>query len=223
MARGQLTRREFLIIGGTVAAGALATGGVAAVPAAALAPRGADTPRMAFKLSLRGRRGSIAGKNCTTPICCSRRPPRPTPTARIRATTRASCRSSSATTSSTACSPAATARSPICASCGGPALVGDCNRNRAVSIDELVLRREHRARPEAGQRVQAVRPCPGRPGQCKRADTRRPQRAHRDVTSGSLTLAAAQYWRTSLSSVCGSAGFWTKAAAPSRSAAPRPS
>ena len=58
MAHGQLTRREFLLIGGTVTAGTLAVGPAAAVTA----PQGAGGPQTVYRLSLRGRRGSKGAK-----------------------------------------------------------------------------------------------------------------------------------------------------------------
>src|SRR5512143_3171525 len=54
----ELTRREFLIIGGAVAAGTLVGSRTEALPS----PQGAAGPIVIYRLSLRGRRGSKAGK-----------------------------------------------------------------------------------------------------------------------------------------------------------------
>jgi hypothetical protein len=137
MSRGQLSRREFLIIGGTVAAGALVGGGAAAVPAAALAPRGAGTPRMIFKLSLRGRRGSIAGKLHNANLLFA--------TSAAADANRAhpgdNSRIVQIVVSEDEFDRLFTSRGSEIADLRqlrGPVQVGDCNRDGRVAIDELV-------------------------------------------------------------------------------------
>jgi hypothetical protein len=132
MADGQLTRREFLVVGGTIAVGALAG------PAAALAPRQeADGPQVIYRLSLRGRRGSRGAKIWN---------------ANLRFATMAAADQNRA-------HPGDHSRIvPIVVSAdeydrlfisrdsdvadlrtlGGPVLVGDCNRDGQVVINELV-------------------------------------------------------------------------------------
>lgn len=58
MGSAELTRRAFLLIGGTITASALTAG-----PVAALTPRqGTAGPMLVYRLSLRGRRGSKGAK-----------------------------------------------------------------------------------------------------------------------------------------------------------------
>lgn len=136
MARGQLTRREFLVIGGTVAAGAMA-GGAAVTTAAVAAPRGAGTARMAFKLSLRGRRGSNAGKLhnanmvfATSAVADANRA-HPGDNSRIVQIVVSEDEFDRLFTSRS--SEIADLRALL-----GPVRVGDCNGDGQVSIDELV-------------------------------------------------------------------------------------
>src|SRR5262245_19724969 len=133
MARGQLTRRQFLVIGGTVAAGALAGGRVAAV-----APQGAPPgPQAAFKLSLRGRRGSNAGKIYNANMVFA--------TAAVADANRAHPGDNSLivqiVVSADEFDRLFTSRNSQIADLRvvrGPVLVGDCDRIKRVSIDELV-------------------------------------------------------------------------------------
>lgn len=134
MARGELSRREFLMIGGTVAAGALAGGGTAA---ALSAPQGAVGPQVIFRLSLRGRRGSNAGKIWNA---CMR-----FATAEAAGAHRAhpgdNSRIVSIVVSADEYDRLFTSRNSDVADLrqlGGPVQVGDCDRDGRVSIAELI-------------------------------------------------------------------------------------
>jgi hypothetical protein len=130
---GHLTRREFLIIGGTVAAGTLAAG-----PSAGLAvPQGIPEPKLIFRLSLRGRRGSIAAKlhnanfRFATMEAADQNRAHPGDKSRIV----------QIVVSDDEFDRLFTSRNSLIADLRelrGPAGVGDCNRNGAVAIDELV-------------------------------------------------------------------------------------
>jgi hypothetical protein len=135
MPRTRLTRREFLIIGGTLAAGSVVGGSRAE---ARPAPHGADAPpRIIYRLSLRRRRGSKAAKihnanfRFATMEAADQNRAHPGDNSRIvplvvsddefdrlfasRNTTVADLRL-----------------------IGGPAAVGDCDRNGTVVIAELI-------------------------------------------------------------------------------------
>jgi hypothetical protein len=129
----QLSRREFLVIGGTLAAGALA-----GRPAAALsAPQGLAEPRVIYRLSLRGRRGSKGAKiynanlRFATESAADAHRYHPGDHSRIVALV----------VSDDEFDRLFTSRNTDVADLrqlGGPVSVGDCNRNGRVSIDELV-------------------------------------------------------------------------------------
>lgn len=134
MARGQLTRREFLIIGGTVAAGTLAAGPAKAMKASQVVL----TPQTAFKLSLRGRRGSNAAKNHNANMVFA--------TAAAAEANRAHAGDTSRVVqivvSADEFDRLFTSRNSLTADLRklrGPVHVGDCNKNGKVSVDELVL------------------------------------------------------------------------------------
>jgi hypothetical protein len=134
MARGQLTRRQFLIIGGTVAAGTLAAGPAKAVKAS----QSGLAPQTAFKLSLRGRRGSKAGKNHNANMLFA--------TAAAADANRAHPGDNSQVVqiivSADEFDRLFTSRNSLVADLRklrGPVHVGDCDKNGKVSIDELVL------------------------------------------------------------------------------------
>ena len=134
MARGQLSRREFLIIGGTVAAGALAVGGAGAALAA---PQGAPPPVLIYRLSVRGRRGSQAAKKhnanflFATEAAADANRAHPGDNSKIV----------SVVVSADEYDRLFNSREALVADLRklrGPALVGDCNKDGRVSIDELI-------------------------------------------------------------------------------------
>jgi hypothetical protein len=133
MAGGRLTRREFLIIGGTVAAGTLAAGPTAGLSA----PQGVAAPRLAFLLSLRGRKGSKAAKIHNANFRFA------TMDAADQHRAHAGDRSRivSIDVSDDEYDRLFTSRNSLVAdlrALGGPVRVGDCNRNGMVGIEELV-------------------------------------------------------------------------------------
>lgn len=133
MADGQLTRREFLIIGGTVAAGTLAAGPTAGLSA----PQGLAAPRTIFLLSLRGRRGSQAAKlhNANFRFASMEAADQ------NRAHVGDRSRIVSILASDDEYDRLFTSRNSLIAdlrALGGPVRLGDCNRNGLVAIDELV-------------------------------------------------------------------------------------
>ena len=128
-----LTRREFLIIGGTFAAGTLA--GRRATAQAS--PQGVSGARVIYRLSLRGRRGSKAGKlhnanlRFATESAADANRCHPGDNSRIVGIL----------VSEDEYNRLFSSRNSLVAdlrSLGGPVLVGDCNRNGQVAIDELV-------------------------------------------------------------------------------------
>jgi hypothetical protein len=134
MTHGQLTRREFLLISGTVAASTLA-----AKPAAALvSAQGASAgPQTAYRLSLRGRRGSKGAKiwnanlRFATMEAANQNRAHPGDNSRIVALVVSADEFDRLFTSRN--SDVADLRSV-----GAPVLVGDCDRNGRVVINELV-------------------------------------------------------------------------------------
>jgi hypothetical protein len=133
MPRRQLTRREFLIIGGALAAGTLVGSRAAAQPS----PRTAAGARVVYRLSLRGRRGSKAGKlhnanlRFATEAAADANRAHPGDNSRIVGTV----------VSEDEFDRLFSSRNSLVAdlrSLGGPVLVGDCNRNGQVAIDELI-------------------------------------------------------------------------------------
>lgn len=133
MRQGQLTRREFLIIGGTLAAGMVAGDRVPAQPS----PRGLTGARVIYRLSLRGRRGSKAAKiynanlRFATENAADANRSHPGDNSRIVRLIVSADEFDRLFSSRN--SEVADLRS-----LGGPVLVGDCNRNGTVSIDELI-------------------------------------------------------------------------------------
>jgi hypothetical protein len=133
MPKRQLTRREFLIIGGAVAAGGLAGSRATALPA----PQGLNGPVVIYRLSVRGRRGSKAAKLHNANLLFA--------TAEAADANRAHSGDRSRVVSLVV-NPDEfdrlfTSRDSLIAdkrSLGGPVLVGDCNRNGAVAINELI-------------------------------------------------------------------------------------
>jgi len=137
MPRGHLTRRQFLILGGTVAAGTAVIG-----PGAALAPRKAAAgvpagPVNIFRLSLRGRRGSKSAKIHNANLRFA--------TAEAADLHRAHLGDNSRivqiVVSADEFDRLFTSRNTEMADLrelGGPALVGDCNKDGRVLIDELI-------------------------------------------------------------------------------------
>jgi hypothetical protein len=134
---GQLTRREFLIIGGTVAAGTLTAGPFAAVPAQQ-APQGLPGGvRTAFKLSVRGRRGSNAAKlhNANWVFATFEAADQ------HRAHPGDHSRVVEIPVSADEFDRLFTSRNRDMADLrqiGGPTLLGDCNRNKQVTVDEVI-------------------------------------------------------------------------------------
>jgi hypothetical protein len=133
MAQTDLTRREFLIIGGSLAAGSLVGSRAAAQPS----PRGAVEPRVIYRLSLRRRRGSKAGKlhnanlRFATESAADANRAHPGDNSRIV----------SIVVSEDEFDRLFSSRNGSVAdlrSLGGPVLVGDCNRNGQVTVDEMV-------------------------------------------------------------------------------------
>ena len=129
----QITRREFLVIGGTLAAGTLTVG-----PAAALAPRQeASAAKLIYRLSLRGRRGSRRAKiwnanlRFATMIAADENRAHPGDNSRIVQIVVNADEYDRLFTSRG--SDVADLRT-----LGGPVLVGDCDRNGRVVINELV-------------------------------------------------------------------------------------
>jgi len=138
MPPGQLTRREFLIWGGTVAAGTAVIGpGAALAPRKALAGVGASGPVTIYRLSLRGRRGGKGAKiynanlRFATAEAADLHRPHPGDHSRIV----------QIIVSADEFDRLFTSRNALVADLrqlGGPALVGDCNRDHKVLIDELI-------------------------------------------------------------------------------------
>jgi hypothetical protein len=133
MPKRQLTRREFLIIGGTLAAGTLAGSRSAAQPS----PRGVAGRRVIHRLSLRGRRGSKAGKlhnanlRFATEAAADANRSHPGDNSRIV----------SLLVSEDEFDRLFSSRNSLVAdlrSLGGPVLVGDCNRDGRVVVAELI-------------------------------------------------------------------------------------
>lgn len=133
MARPRLTRRELLVLGGALAAGA-ALGPAARALAA---PQDGGSARVIFRLSLRGRRGSRAGKlhnanmRFATMAAADAHRAHPGDNSRIV----------SLLVNDDEFDRLFTSRDSEIADLrklGGPVLTGDCNRNGQVSIDELV-------------------------------------------------------------------------------------
>ena len=131
--RTQLTRREFLVVAGTLAAGTLApraAGGQAA-------PQGVPGTRVIYRLSVRGRRGSKAAKlhnanlRFASESTADQHRAHPGDLSRIVALVVSADEFDRLFTSRQ--SDVADLRR-----LGGPVLVGDCNRNGTVAIDELV-------------------------------------------------------------------------------------
>ncbi|MBX3026856.1 hypothetical protein KF840_18260 [bacterium] len=128
----RLTRRQFLVAAGTVAASALVPSGARVAHAAP----GAG-PRTIYRLSVRGRRGSRASKlhnaNLRFATAQAADQHRAHPGDRSRIVT--------LVVSADEFDRLFTARRSEVAdlrALGGPVLVGDCNRDGTVSIDELV-------------------------------------------------------------------------------------
>lgn len=133
MTRGQLTRREFLLISGTVAAGTLVVGPAAAISSA----QGVSAPLVIYRLSLRGRRGSKGAKIWN---------------ANLRFATMAAADQNRAhrgdnsrivpiVVNADEYDRLFTSRNSEVAdlrAIGGPVLVGDCDRNGRVVINEIV-------------------------------------------------------------------------------------
>jgi hypothetical protein len=134
MAHGQLTRREFLVIGGTIAAGTFAVGPASALSSAQGAPAG---PHVIYRLSLRGRRGSKSAKiwnanlRFATMLAANQNRAHPGDNSRIVQIVVSADEYDRLFTSRN--SEVADLRSV-----GGPVLVGDCDRNGSVVINELV-------------------------------------------------------------------------------------
>jgi hypothetical protein len=137
MPGGQLTRREFLFIGGTVAGGTLASGGVAAAAAALPLPQGVSGPQVIYRLSLRGRRGSKGAKiwnanlRFATMDAAARNRAHPGDNSRIVAIV----------VSPDEYDRLFTSRNSAVADLRdlrGPAQVGDCDRDGRVMIAELI-------------------------------------------------------------------------------------
>ena len=133
MPRLELTRRKFLAVAGTLAAGALAPRRTAA----AAAPQGLPGPVQIFRLSVRGRRGSNAAKlhNANmvfaTETAADQHRAHPGDLSRIVAIV----------VSADEFDRLFTSRNTDVADLRklkGPVLVGDCNRNGTVVIDELI-------------------------------------------------------------------------------------
>lgn len=133
MAGGQLTRREFLIIGGTVAAGTLAAGPTAGLSA----PQGLPAPRTIYRLSLRGRRGSKAAKSHNANLLFASMEA----AEQNRAHPGDRSRIVGIIVSDDEYDRLFTGRNSLIADLRvlrGPVRLGDCNRNGLVAIDELV-------------------------------------------------------------------------------------
>jgi hypothetical protein len=134
MAHGRLTRREFLVIGGTIAAGTLAVSPALALSSAQGAPAG---PQVIYRLSLRGRRGSKAAKiwnanlRFATMLAADQNRAHPGDHSRIVQIVVSADEYDRLFTSRN--SDVADLRA-----LGGPVLVGDCDRNGRVVINELV-------------------------------------------------------------------------------------
>ena len=133
MRETRLTRREFLIATGALAAGAMAPGRARARAAAQAVP----ATRVIYRLSVRGRRGSKATKlhnanlRFASMIAADQHRAHPGDRSRIVALVASADEFDRLFTSRH--SEVADLRA-----LGGPVLVGDCNRNGAVAIDELV-------------------------------------------------------------------------------------
>ena len=130
---GQLTRRQFLLIGGTVAAGTLTVGPAAAVTAA----QAASGPQVIYRLSLRGRRGSKGAKiwnanlRFATMAAADQNRAHPGDNSRIV----------EILVSADEYDRLFTSRNSAVAdlrTLGGPAIVGDCDRSGSVTINELI-------------------------------------------------------------------------------------
>lgn len=130
----RLTRRTFLATGGTLAAGALTLGRAVAQPA----PGGAASARVVYRLSVRGRRGSNAAKLHAANMRFA--------TAGAAAAGRAHPGDNSRIVPIVVSADEfdrlfASRHSEVAdlRSLGGPAIVGDCNRNGIVAINELIV------------------------------------------------------------------------------------
>jgi len=133
MPQRQLTRREFLIVGGALAAGTLVGSRAAAQPS----PRTVAGPRVIYRLSLRGRRGSKAAKLHNANLRFA------TEAAADANRTHAgdNSRIVGIVVSEDEFDRLFSSRNSLVAdlrSLGGPVLVGDCDRNGRVAIDELI-------------------------------------------------------------------------------------
>lgn len=133
MPRGQLTRREFLILGGILASAPLVGRRAAAQPST----QGVAATHVIYRLSLRGRRGSKAAKlhnanlRFATESAADMHRAHPGDNSRIVAII----------VNADEFDRLFTSRNTLVAdlrSVGGPVLVGDCNRNGQVAIDELI-------------------------------------------------------------------------------------
>jgi len=127
-----LTRREFLIIGGTVAAGTLV-----GHRASAQSTQGVPAPRVIYRLSVRGRRGSNAAKlhnanfRFATASAADQNRAHPGDHSRIV----------EMLVSDDEFDRLFSSRNSLVADLRvlrGPVLIGDCNRNGEVAIDELI-------------------------------------------------------------------------------------
>ena len=133
MPRVQITRREFLIVGGAFAAATLVRSGAAAQPS----PKSVAGTRVIFRLSLRGRRGSKAAKlhnanfRFATESAADANRAHPGDNSRIVGIIVSADEFDRLFTGPN--TGVADLRS-----LGGPALVGDCDRNGHVVVSELV-------------------------------------------------------------------------------------
>jgi hypothetical protein len=135
MGLSHLTRRQFLLVGGMAAA----AGTLRVSPIGALtAPQGLAAPIVIYRLSLRGRRGSKAGKlhnanfRFATMEAADQHRAHPGDNSRIVPIIVSADEFDRLFTSRDN-SLIADLRN-----LGGPVQVGDCNRNGVVSIDELI-------------------------------------------------------------------------------------
>jgi hypothetical protein len=129
----EFTRREFLVVGGTLTVGAVARNRAGAVAA----PQGAGGPRAIYRLSLRGQRGSRRAKTWNANLRFA--------TAEAADSNRAHAGDNSRvvaiTVSADEYDRLFISRNSLMAdlrTLGGPVIVGDCNRDRRVTIEELI-------------------------------------------------------------------------------------
>ncbi len=130
----RLTRRQFLIAGGVFAAGTLA-GGRAAAQAS---PQGLAGAQVIYRLSLRGRRGSQAAKLHNANLRFATE----SAAAANRAHPGDNSRVVPITVSFDEFDRLFGGRNSEVAdlrTLGGPVIVGDCNRNGVVAINELIV------------------------------------------------------------------------------------